>query len=116
MSTVATLPVAKSNPPGKTLFHKTGYSADWSGGGAAAVVAAPAAGAIYVERIVASVLAAITITISDGTTTITLAGTAEGAVYYFDYKYPVKFADTTAITVTGSGAGAAVVDIEGFVS
>lgn len=116
MATVATMTVAKANPPGKTLFHKTGYSADWSGGGAAAVVAAPAAGANYITRLTVSVLAAITFTFGDGSTDFTFAGTAEGTVYDLKFNEPIKFAATTALTGTGSGAGAVVVDVEGFVS
>jgi len=107
--------VTKANPPGKTLFHTTAYSADWQGGEVA--VAAPTAGSIYIERLVVFVGAAITFTLGDGTKTYTFVGTAEGTMYDLNFEdAPLKFAATTALTGTGSGAGACFTDVKGFVS
>lgn len=111
--TAVSLTVAKANPKGKTLFHETAYSADWSGGEEAK--AAPSAGAIYVERMDVFVGAAITFVFGDGSTDFTFPGTAEGTMYHLVFKQPVRFAATTALTGTGA-AGACFVDIEGFVS
>jgi hypothetical protein len=112
--TAVSLTVAKANPPGKTLYHETAYSASWSGG--EIVKAAPTSGAIYIERMVVCVGAAITLVLGDGTSDWTFVGTAEGTTYHLDFREPVRLAATTALTGTGSGAGACVVDVEGFVS
>lgn len=111
--TAVSLTVGKANPLGKTLFHRTAYSADWSG--AEVVVAAPSANFIMIERMVVFVGAAITFVLGDGSTDWTFVGTAEGTVYQLNFKEPVRLAATTALTGTGSGAGACFVDIEGFV-
>jgi hypothetical protein len=107
------LTVAKANPPGKTLFHVTSYSADWSGGEESK--AAPTSGAIYIERMMVFVGAAVNFVFGDGTKDWTFVGTAEGTVYNLVFKNPVKLANTTALVGTAA-AGKCLVDYEGFVS
>lgn len=111
--TAVSLTVTKANPKGKTLFHETAYSADWQGGEIAK--AAPSSGSIYIERMLVFVGAAITFVLGDGTKDFTFVGTAEGTMYDLHFKEPITLAATTALTGTGSGAGACFVDVEGFV-
>ena len=122
MAITATAPtVAKKSPPGKTYFNVCGYSANASG--CETIKAAPSAGSIYIERMTVYVGAAITVTIGDGedtsaveTISWNLVGTAEGAFYEFNFKRPVKLTAVKAFTVDASGAGAVVVEAEGFVA
>ena len=122
MTVAATAPtVAVVNTPGKTYFNVCGYSADASA--AEVIKAAPSAGAIYIERMSVLVVGAITFTLGDGedssaveTISWNLAGTAEGVMYYFDFIRPVKLTDEKAFVMDASGAGAVVVNAEGFVS
>jgi hypothetical protein len=106
---------------GKTLWHVSAYSADWSG--AEVVKAAPTTGAIYVTRMLVAVLAAITVTIGDGEATSAvetiawnLEGLAGGVVYDFMFDTPVKLTDAKALTADASGAGSMVIEAEGFIS
>lgn len=112
--TAVTLTGAKKNPSGKTLFHGTAYSADWQSGENA--IAAPAAGALYIERMLVVVVGAITFVLGDGTTDWTFVGSAEGVAYPLVFKNPVRLTATTALIGTGSGAGGCVVDAEGFIA
>jgi len=122
MAVSATAPtVAIANPKGQTLFNVCAYSADASG--AEVIKAAPASGAIYIEKMTVFVGAAITFTLGDGedssaveTIAWNLAGTAEGTMFVFDFKYPVKLTDLKAFVMDASGAGAVVVNAEGFVA
>lgn len=122
MAVTATAPtVAKKSPSGKTLFNVCAYSADASG--AEVIKAAPSSGSIYIERMTVFVGAAITVTIGDGesssaveTIAWNLVGTAEGAMYIFNFLQPVRLTALKAFTIDASGAGAVVVEAEGFVA
>jgi len=122
MAVTATAPtVAKADPRGKTLFNVCAYSADMQG--CEEIKAAPSSGAIYIERMTVYIGAAITVTIGDGEDTSAvetiawnLAGTAEGAFYTFNFLRPVRLTALKAFTVDASGAGAVVVEAEGFVA
>ena len=122
MTVSATAPtVATMSPSGKTLFNVCAYSADASG--CEAIKAAPAAGSIYIERMTVFIGAAITVTMGSGKATTAvetiswnLIGTAEGTMFIFDFKYPVRLVALKAFYIDASGAGAVVVNAEGFVS
>ena len=122
MSVAATAPsVALVNPHGKTLFNVCAYSADASG--SETIKAAPSSGAIYIQKMTILVVGAITATIGSGisstsveTISWNLAGTVEGVMFIFDFIYPVKLAALKAFTMDASGAGAIVVNAEGWVS
>ena len=123
MTVAATAPtVATANTPGKTFFNVCAYSADASA--AEEIKAAPGAGkAIYIERMTVLVVGAITFTLGGGEDSSAveiivwnLAGTAEGVMFIFNFLRPVKLTDAKAFVMDASGAGACVVNAEGFVS
>jgi len=62
------------------------------------------------------VIGAITLVLGDGTKDWTLVGSAEGIPYNFEFKRPVRLADTTALVGNASAGGGCFIDVEGFVS
>lgn len=110
--TAKVLPVATKNPPGKTLFAINFYSATSAG----IVKAAPDTGkAIYVTMLQIAGVTDGTAILGDGTTDITVVTTGEGLATNFKFYHPIKFADATALTLSGT-SGPVSGFIEGFVS
>ena len=112
--TVQAMTLPKKAAAGKTFFGISFYSADASGG--EEIKAAPTAGSIYIERLSGIVLDADgTIVIGDGTTDIKIIGSVTAPIpITIDFKYPVKLAATTALSVTAT-AGAISGYVEGFI-
>jgi hypothetical protein len=118
MAVTLTNPVAAKALAGKTFWKACAYSADWSN---AEVIKAATANNIYITRMTVAVLAAITFTLGSGedssaveTIAWTFAGTAEGTVYTLNFDTPVKLEDAKPFVGDGSGAGAVVVEAEGW--
>ena len=105
------LNIATKNPTGRTLFAINFYSATSAG----EVKAAPSAGAIYVTRLQIAGVTDGTATLGDGTTIITVVTSGEGLQHIFDFEYPIKFADTTALTLAGTSGPVSGI-VEGFVT
>ncbi|OEU68385.1 MAG: hypothetical protein BBJ57_02145 [Desulfobacterales bacterium PC51MH44] len=104
---------------GITGFANNAYSADWSGSEEA--VAAVAAKHIYITSIAISCSAAINLTVFEGSGGNELWGPvfflADGGTFAsVEFNPPLKIAVNTAVEVDGSGAGAATVMVQGFIS
>jgi len=112
--TATTLTVAVPNPPGRTLFAISFYSADASG--TETIKAAPATGkAIYITNLQVAADVAGTISVGDETTDIKVIATDTGLTHNISFTRPIKLADATPLVVSGS-AGPVSGIVEGFVS
>ena len=102
---------------GGTPFLVNANSSDASGN--EELVAAPATGkAIYLEDVLISSSAAISIVLNEATSAVSgpFYSTAEGLLAHKLYKRPIKLKDATALNVDASGAGAVTLIIEGFIA